>query len=135
MKVEAWYLMRSRQAKKKKISDSKKEVTFNRGIYIILRDAINFYSKGDKPKGVEIFFYEGNPAPIKIESKNEDDSIEYLNKYIYENVIEQTGAMPKERMSHTFNWLRDNVSIGNFVKWGFMLLIVGAAIGGQLGLF
>lgn len=135
MKVEAWYLLRSRQAKKKKISDNKSEVTFNRGIYIILRDAINFYKKGDKPKGVEIFFYEGNPAPIKIESKGEDDSIEYLNRYIYENVIEQTGAIPKERMSRTFNWLRENLSIGNFVKWGLILLIVGAAIGGQLGIW
>lgn len=135
MKVEAWYLLRSRQAKKKKISDSKKEVTFNQGIYIILRDAINFYRKGDKPKGVEIFFYEGNPAPIKIDSKGKDDSIEYLNRYIYENVIEQTGALPKERMSRTFNWVRENLSIGNFVKWGLILLIVGVAIGGQIGLW
>ena len=135
MKVEAWYLLRSRQAKKKKISDSKQEVIFNRGIYIILRDAINFYKKGDKPKGVEIYFFEGNPAPIKIESKGEDDSIEYLNRYIYENVIEQTGAIPKERMSRTFNWMRENLSIGNFVKWGLILLIVGAAIGGQFGLW
>ncbi|MBA7491312.1 hypothetical protein ES702_01857 [subsurface metagenome] len=135
MKVEVWYLMRSRQAKKKKISDSKQEVTFNRGIYIILRDAINFYRKGDKPKGVEIFYYEGNPAPIKIESKGDDDSINYLNRYIYENVIEQTGALPKERVSHMFNWMRENLSIGNVVKWGFMLLIIGVAIGGQIGLW
>lgn len=135
MKVEAWYLLRSRQAKKKKISDNKAEVTFNRGIYIILRDAINFYRKGDKPKGVEIFFYEGNPAPIKIDSKGKDDSIEYLNRYIYENVIEQTGALPKERMSRTFNWVRENLSIGNFVKWGLILLIVSVAIGGQIGLW
>jgi len=135
LKVEVWYLMRSRQAKKKKISDSKQEVTFNRGIYIILRDAINFYRKGDKPKGVEIFYYEGNPAPIKIESKGDDDSINYLNRYIYENVIEQTGALPKERVSHMFNWMRENLSIGNVVKWGFMLLIIGVAIGGQIGLW
>ena len=135
MKVEAWYLLRSRQAKKKKISDNKSEVTFNRGIYIILRDAINFYKKGDKPKGVEIFFYEGNPAPIKIEAESEDDSIGYLNRYIYENVIEQTGALPKERMSRTFNWLRENLSIGNVVKWGLILLIVFAAVGGQIGLW
>ncbi|MBA7640544.1 hypothetical protein ES703_48213 [subsurface metagenome] len=135
MKIDTWILLRSRQAKRKKISESKVELTFNKGIYLMNRDAINFFSKDGKPKGVETYFYEGNPAPIKIDKAGSDTSIIFLDRYIYENVIEQTGAQPKERISGAFIWARDNLSIGFFIKWGFLLLIVGAMVGGQLGLF
>lgn len=135
MKIETWFLLRSRQAKRKKTPESKVEITFNKGIYLMNRDSINFYSKDGKPKGVETFFYEGNPAPIKIDKAGSDTSIDYLDRFIYENVIEQTGAQPKERISGAFTWARDNVSIGSFIKWGLILLIVVTAIGGQLGIF
>jgi len=135
MKIDTWILLRSRQAKRKKISESKVELTFNKGIYLMNRDAINFFIKDGKPKGVETYFYEGNPAPIKIDKAGSDTSIKFLDRFIYENVIEQTGAQPKERISGAFTWARDNISIGSFIKWGFVLLILGAMIGGQLGLF
>lgn len=99
------------------------------------REAINFYSKGDKPKGVETFFYEGNPAPIRIDKASTDDSIAFLDRFIYENVIEQTGAQPKERMKGAFNWARNNLTIGNVIKWGLILLVASAGIGGWLGLW
>jgi len=99
------------------------------------RDSINFFSKDGKPKGVETYFYEGNPAPIRIDKAGVDSSIDFLDRFIYENVIEQTGAQPKERISGAFNWARDNLTIGSVIRWGFMLLILGAAIGGQLGIF
>ena len=135
MKIDTWILLRSRQAKRKKTPESKVEITFNKGIYLMSRDAINFYSKDGNQKGVETFFYEGNPAPIKIDKAGSDSSVDFLDRFIYENVIEQTGALPKERISGAFTWARDNISIGSFIKWGFILLIVGTAIGGQLGLF
>ena len=83
MKVDAWFLLRSRQAKRKKISENKKEIVFNKGLYLMNRDAINFYSKGGKPKGVETFFIEDNPAPLNIDAKDEDSSIDFLNKYTF----------------------------------------------------
>ena len=97
------------------------------------RDAINFYSKGDKPKGVETFFYEGNPSPIKIESAGKDSSLKMLDDFIYENAIEYTGALPKERMRNAFGWAQNNITIGAIVKWGFVLVIIGSLIGAQLG--
>lgn len=135
MKIEAWFLLRSRQAKRKKINENKKEITFNQGLYLMNRDAINFYSKGGKPKGVETFFIEDNPAPLKIDAKDADTSIKFLNRYIYENVIEQTGAQPKERVKGAFNWAKNNVTIGSVIKWGFALLIIISIIGGTLNLF
>ncbi|MBA7491603.1 hypothetical protein ES702_02151 [subsurface metagenome] len=132
MKIEVWILLRSRQAKRKKVSENKKEIIFNKGIYLMNRDAINFYSKGGKPKGVETFFIEDNPAPINLDSKDVDSSIVFLNRYIYENVIEQTGELPKERVRGAFNWVSNNVTIGAVVKWGFLLMIVGAIIGGYI---
>ena len=97
------------------------------------RDAINFYSKGDKPKGVETFFFEGNPAPIKIESAGKDSSLKMLDDFIYENTIEYTGALPKERMRNALGWAQNNITIGAIVKWGFVLVIIGSLIGAQLG--
>ena len=129
MKVDTWFLLRSRQAKRKKINENKKEIVFNKGLYLMNRDAINFYSKGGKPKGVETFFIEDNPAPLNIDTKDEDSSVDFLNRYIYENVIEQTGALPKERIKGAFNWASNNITIGAVIKWGFMLLIVAAMIG------
>ncbi len=135
MKIEVWFLLRSRHAKRKKYSENKKEITFNQGLYLMNRDAINFYSKGGKPKGVETFFIEDNPAPLKIDKADADTSIAFLNRYIYENVIEQTGAQPKERMKGAFSWARNNVTIGSVIKWGFVLLIIIAIIGGYFNLF
>lgn len=133
MKVEAWFLLRSRQAKRKKIPDMKEEAIFKGGIYLMDREAINFYSKKDKPKGVEIYFYEGNTSPIKLDKESIDASIDYLDRYIYENVIEQTGEAPKERVSRAFNSIR-GLSMGDVIKWGFMLLIGGTLVGSWLGL-
>lgn len=133
MKVEVWFLLRSRQAKKKKISDMRSEVEFNRGIYLVSREAINFYSKKNKPKGVEIFFYEGNTDPISIDKENKDTSINYLDRFIYENVIEQTGEAPKERVKNAFSSLR-SVSLGEIIKWGLVLLVGGSLVGSWLGL-
>lgn len=135
MKIDTWILLRSRQAKRKKTPESKTEVTFNKGIYLMNRDAINFFSKDGKPKGVETYFYEGNPAPIKIDEAGTDTSISFLDRFIYENVIEQTGAQPKERLSGAFTWAQNHFSFGSFIKWGFTLLIIGTAIGGALGIF
>jgi len=129
MKVEAWFLLRSRQAKRRKISEHKKEVVFNKGIYLMNRDAINFYSKGGKPKGVETFFIEDNPAPLNIDTEDEVSSIAFLNRYIYENVIEQTGELPSERVRGAFNWASNNITIGAVIKWGFVLMILTAIIG------
>lgn len=129
MKVEAWFLLRNRQAKRKKIRENKKEIVFNKGLYLMNRDAINFYSEGGKPKGVETFFIEDNPAPLNIDSKDEDSSIAFLNRFIYENVIEQTGELPKERVRGAFNWASNNLTIGAVIKWGFLLMIVTAIIG------
>ena len=98
------------------------------------RNAINFYRTDDKPKGVETFFYEGNPAPIKVEKAEKDSSIDFLNRYIYENVIEQTGDIPKERISGAFRWVSNNVTLGAFIKWGFVLLIVGSMLRGALNI-
>lgn len=136
MKVETYFLLRSREVKRKKFNPDKSDVTFNRGIYLMDREAINFYSKEDKkPKGVETFFYEGNTAPIKIDKQGEDTSLTFLDRYIYENVIEQTGAQPKERMKGAFTWAQNNLTIGAVIKWGLIILVIGAAVGGQLGLW
>ena len=136
MKVETYFLLRSREVMRKKFNPSKTDVTFNKGIYLMDREAINFYSKeGEKPKGVETFFYEGNTAPIKIDAQGEDTSLEFLDRFIYENVIEQTGAQPKERLKGAFTWAQNNLTIGAVIKWGLILLVVGAAVGGQLGLW
>lgn len=131
MKIEVWYLLRSRQAKRKKISDLKSETDFNKGIYLLNRDSMNFYSKKDKPKGVEIFFYEGNPAPIKVDEASKDTSIKFLNRFIYENVIEHTGEIPKERMKGAFNALR-GITIGAVIRWALVLIIGSALVGGYI---
>ena len=136
MKIETYFLLRSREVVRKKFNPSKTDVTFNKGIYLMDREAINFYSKeNDKPKGVETFFYEGNTAPIKIDKQGIDASLDFLDRFIYENVIEQTGAQPKERLKGAFSWAQNNLTIGAVIKWGLILLVVFAAIGGQLGLF
>ena len=136
MKIETYFLLRSREIKRKKFNPDKVDVTFNKGTYLMDREAINFYSKEDsKPKGVETFFYEGNTAPIKIEKQGEDTSLGFLDRFIYENVIEQTGAQPKERLKGAFSWAQNNLTIGAVIKWGLILLVVFAAVGGQLGLF
>jgi len=133
LKIEVWFLLRSRQAKQKKVNENVSMVDMHRGIYLMNRNAINFYSKGDKPKGVETFFFEGNPAPIQIDEQGKDTSINFLNQFIYENAIEYTGALPKERMRNAFGWAQNNITIGAIVKWGFVLLIIGSLIGAQLG--
>ena len=99
------------------------------------REAINFYSKGGKPKGVECFFYEGNPAPIKVNAEGEDTSLNFLDQFLYESVIEQTGEIPRERIKGAFNFLRDNVTFGSVIRWGLLLLIIGAMVGGYLDLW
>ena len=134
MKVEVWILLRNREAKRKKTRENKKIMTMNQGVYVMNRNAINFYRTDDKPKGVETFFYEGNPAPIKIEKAGKDTSIDFLDRYIYENVIEQTGDIPKERIAGAFRWVRNNVTLGAFIKWGFVLLIVGSMLRGALNI-
>ena len=135
MKIEVWLLTRSRQAKRKKIRDNKNDLTFNKGIYLMNREAINFYSKGGKPKGVECFFYEGNPAPIKVDEASKDTSLNFLDQFLYESVIEQTGEIPRERIKGAFNFLRDNVTFGSVIRWGLLLLIIGAMVGGYLDLW
>lgn len=132
MKIEVWFLLRSRQAKPKKISEHKTEADFNNGIYLMNREAMNFYSKGGKPKGVETFFYEGNPAPIRIDEKGKDFSIKFLNNYIYENVIEQTGEIPKERLKNAWSFAKNNITIGGVVRWGLVLMVAATLIGGYL---
>jgi len=134
LKVEVWILLRNREAKRKKTRENKKVMTMNQGVYVMNRNAINFYRTDDKPKGVETFFYEGNPAPIKIEGAEKDTSIDFLDRYIYENVIEQTGDIPKERIAGAFRWVTNNVTLGAFIKWGFVLLIVGSMLRGALNI-
>ena len=77
MKVEVWILLRNREAKRKKTRENRTIMTMNQGVYVMNRNAINFYRTDDKPKGVETFFYEGNPAPIKIEKAEKDTSIAF----------------------------------------------------------
>ena len=132
MKVDAWFLLRNREAKRKKTKAAKKSIDLNGGIYLMNRDSINFYHTGDKPKGVEIFFYEGNPGPIRIDKAGKDTSVDFLNQFIYENVIEQTGEIPKERFRGAFNWVRGNITIGSIVKWVLVLMIIGALVRGAL---
>lgn len=132
MKVEVWFLLRNREAKRKKTRAEKITVNLNDGIYLLNRDAVNFYRTGDKPKGVEVFFYEGNPGPINVDTSSKDMSIKFLNRFIYENVIEQTGEIPKERFKGSFKWLKNNITMGTLVKWGFALLIIGSIIQGAL---
>ena len=132
MKVEAWFLLRNREAKRKKTKADKKILELNGGVYLMNREAINFYHKGDKPKGVEVFFFEGNPAPIKIDKAEKDTSVKFLNRFIYENVIEQTGEIPKERFRGAFNWAKGNITIGSIVKWGLILMIIGSMLRGAL---
>ena len=134
MKVEVWFLLRNREAKRKKTRENKIKITMNQGVYVMSRDAINFYRTDDKPKGVETFFYEGNPAPIKVEKAGKDTSINFLDRYIYENVIEQTGEIPKERLTGAVRWAMSNITIEAFVKWGFVLLIAGSLIRGALNI-
>ena len=132
MKIEVWFLLRNREAKRKKTKANKTALDMNKGIYLMNREAINFYRTDDKPKGVEMFFFEGNPSSLKIDKAGKDTSIKFLNRFIYENVIDQTGDIPKERLKGAFGWMKNNITIGSVVKWGFLLMIIGAMVQGAL---
>lgn len=134
MKIDVYFLLRNREAQKKKIKEKKPDMEFRHGIYLLSPQAINFYRKKGKPKGSEVFFFESNSAPINIDKKDKDLSAKFLDNYIYENVIEQTGEMPKDRLKNQVSWIKDNVTVGNLIKWGLLVLIGGSAIGGWLGI-
>ena len=136
MKIECFILQNSREVAIKKINPKDSFFTFRGGLYLMNEDAINFYSldSGKTVKGSEVYFFESNPTPIPVEGEHKDQSASYLDKTIYENVLDQTGDIKTERLKNTLSGLREVFTVGNVVKWGLILLIIGAAIGGQFGL-
>ncbi len=117
----------------KKVKPQESELVFRGGVYLLNEKAINFYSKGGHLKGTECFFFEGNSDPIPLKGTITDESMKYLNDFIYENAIDQTGAIASERFKAVISWSRDTFTVANIIKYGLLLLIIGTLIGGQLG--
>ena len=87
MKIKTYFLTRSREVQRKKINPKNIEVTFHKGVYLLSPDAINYYSKEEKPRGTECFFFEGNSSPIPVKGMIQDISEKFLNDFIYENAL------------------------------------------------
>ena len=133
MKINVYFLTKAREVHRKKVNPKNAELTFRGGIYLLNEKAINFYQKGGNLKGTECFFFEGNSDPVPLKGTIKDASMKYLNDFIYENAIDQTGAISSARFSAVLSWSRDTFTIANIIKYGLLLLIVGTIIGGQLG--
>ena len=132
MKIKIYFLTRSREVHQKKVKPKDIEVGFHKGVYLLSPDAINYYSKDEKPKGTECFFFEGNSSPIPVKGDIKDISEKFLNNFIYENALLQTGAIPSERIKAVISWSRDTFTIPNLIKYGLLALIVGSLIQGWL---
>lgn len=133
MKIKTYFLTRSREVHQKKVNPKNNEVGFHKGVYLLSPDAINYYSEEEKPKGTECFFFEGNSSPIPVKGTIEDISEKYLNDFIFENALLQTGAIPSERIKAVISWSRDTFTVPNLIKYGLILLIGGSIVRGYLG--
>lgn len=134
MKIKVYFLLKSREIQPKKVNPKTDETDFRKGMYFLAPEAINFYRAGDYVKGTECFFFEGNSSPINIKGETKDASLDYLDRLIYEGVLEQTGALRSENLKNSFSWMQENITIGGIVKWGLAILIVGSALKGWLGI-
>lgn len=133
MKIKTYFLTRSREVHQRKTNPKNNEVAFHKGVYLLSPIAINYYSEGEKPKGVECFFFEGNSSPIPIKGEIEDVSKKFLNDFIFANALLQTGAIPSERLKAVISWSRDTFTVPNLIKYGLVALIGGSLIRGWLG--
>jgi len=152
MKLTIWMLKTNKQITRLKISEKRKHFTFNGGKYIIEPEAINSFariiSKKTKNKNTnktktietvnqissEILYFEGSSTPIALEESIDslDSSLKYLNDYIAQNALKQTGDIAGLGIESTFGVLKDIFTIQNIAKFGLVVLIGGSIIWGYL---
>jgi hypothetical protein len=102
-KITAWVIRKSKTVKKINIDEGKRFFKFNHGLYSVTPDVTLTTKKNEqdynKHEPVEIFYWEGDPAPIK----SSESGATFLNELVLENALRDVGQ-PK---SQVFSFLSE----------------------------
>ena len=104
MSFRAIILLKNREVVFRRASSKTTHFKFQKGLYVISEADIQNAKKGNKIKGAEAIYFEGNPNAVGY-SKFADSSKTYLNEIILINALKQTGSAPKFDFGATFAFL------------------------------
>ncbi|MEX2738069.1 MAG: hypothetical protein Q6356_003255 [Candidatus Wukongarchaeota archaeon] len=132
MKIHVFILRKDRCIDEIEVSPDDQFFKYNKGLYSLESDAVNLTTKNDVVSSFpELYYFEGDPFPIKATVKAKENETNFLEEIVLENALEQLAGVPSETMQLIFDYIRDPKKILFLV----FILIIGYAVlfGGVLG--
>lgn len=125
MNINVTMVTKNRTIKKLEVDSTKDSFKFNKGLYIIRKEAVNFFWDPKKEVRVypELIYMEGRPSPVNADR----DSSHFLNAVVLKNALEQTSDQKSELFSIVGDYARNPSKIMMLV---FALIILIAFLGG-----
>ena len=113
--------MKNRTIKQLEVNTEREFFTFNRGLYTIPKEAVNFHYDPKHPGDTwpELYYIENNPTPV---NATNTDTAGFLNSVVLKNALQQVSAQPSEFMSVIYDYAR-NPSKLIFAAFALIILL------------
>lgn len=117
---------KNRTIKKLEVDSTKDSFKYNKGLYIIRKEAVNFYLDPKKESLVypELIYMEDRPSPVNAIT---EDSSHFLNAVVLKNALEQTSDQKSEFGAIIGEYARNP---GKIMMLVFAVIILIAFLGG-----
>lgn len=117
---------KNRTIKNLEIDSTKDSFKYNKGLYIIRKEAVNFYWDPKKESDVypELIYMEGRPSPVNAVT---EDSSHFLNAVVLKNALEQTSDQKSEVAAILSEYARNP---GKIMILVFAVIILVSFLGG-----
>jgi hypothetical protein len=132
MNINCRIFCKDRTIETVKVNARHQEFTFNKGLYVIPKEAVNLFKLEGKPRyEPELVFIEGEPLPVNAE-KTSTASSDFLTRIVIRNALKQSSRMKSEMFGLIADYMRNP---GKIILLVFALTIVGALISAFMGGF
>ena len=122
MSFKALILLKNREAVIHNANAKKSHFKYGDGIYVISEANIQNVKVGDKIRGAEAIYFEGNPNAVGYRVMS-DTSGDYLDDIVIINALKQTGSAPRFDFSNWFSMLAPLKNPTNLI-YGFFFAVI-----------